>query len=142
MSIKEKGLKIKGYALNEPFLVIGLLCVVAFASFYTGRLSASSGDVPMEHIPMRMTVSTENADKSNETLAHSSTTVEASSLKNIEQEPAATTGVYVGSKKGNKYHLPWCSGAKTMSEENKIWFGTKEEAESRGYTPAANCKGI
>jgi hypothetical protein len=51
-------------------------------------------------------------------------------------------GQYVASKKGSKYHLPWCSGAKSMSEENKIWFSTKAEAEAAGYEPASNCKGI
>jgi hypothetical protein len=51
-------------------------------------------------------------------------------------------GNYVASKTGSKYHLPWCSGAQTIKEENKIWFETKEEAESRGYSPAKNCKGL
>ena len=51
-------------------------------------------------------------------------------------------GKYVVSKLGTKYHLPWCSGALRISEENKIWFETKEEAENKGYTPAKNCKGI
>lgn len=49
---------------------------------------------------------------------------------------------YVASKNSNKYHLPWCSGAARIAEENKIWFASKEEAAAAGYTPAANCKGI
>ncbi|MFM2381669.1 MAG: hypothetical protein RLZZ76_436 [Candidatus Parcubacteria bacterium] len=49
---------------------------------------------------------------------------------------------YVASKKGTKYHLLWCSGAKTIKEENKLYFGSKEEAEKAGYGPASNCKGI
>ena len=56
--------------------------------------------------------------------------------------PAATTGKYVGSKNGTKYHIPYCPGAKQMKEENKVWFASKEEAASRGYSPAANCPGI
>lgn len=51
-------------------------------------------------------------------------------------------GKYVGSKNGTKYHLPWCSGAKRIADANKVWFASKEEAESLGYIPAANCKGI
>lgn len=51
-------------------------------------------------------------------------------------------GGYVGSKHGTKYHLPWCSGALRIKDENKVWFTTKEEAEAAGYTPASNCKGI
>lgn len=56
--------------------------------------------------------------------------------------PEAIKGKYVASVSGSKYHLPWCSGAQTISEKNKIWFNSKEEAESRGYQPAKNCKGI
>ena len=59
---------------------------------------------------------------------------------------AAAAGVvaggYVASKNSTKYHLPWCSGAQRISEENKIWFASKEEAAAAGYTPAGNCEGI
>ncbi len=51
-------------------------------------------------------------------------------------------GLYVASASGSKYHLPECSGAKRIKEENKIWFNSKEEAEKLGYTPAANCPGL
>ncbi|HYF29320.1 MAG TPA: Ada metal-binding domain-containing protein [Candidatus Paceibacterota bacterium] len=55
---------------------------------------------------------------------------------------AATSGTYVASKSGTKYHLPSCSGAKRIKEENKVWFATKEAAEAAGYAPAANCPGL
>lgn len=51
-------------------------------------------------------------------------------------------GAYVGSKNGKTYHLPWCSGAKRIKDENKVWFTSKVEAEAAGYAPAGNCKGI
>ena len=51
-------------------------------------------------------------------------------------------GGYVASKTGSKYYLPWCGGAKSIKVENKIQFATRADAESAGYTPAANCKGI
>ena len=51
-------------------------------------------------------------------------------------------GKVVASKRGSKYHYPWCSGAKRMSEKNKIWFATIEAARQAGYTPAKNCKGL
>lgn len=49
---------------------------------------------------------------------------------------------FVASISGTKYHLPTCSGAKRIKEENKIWFSTKEDAELSGYDPAGNCPGI
>ncbi len=59
-----------------------------------------------------------------------------------EETSVAQGGQYVASKTGKSYHLPSCSGAKLIKEENKIWFSTKEEAEGRGYRPAGNCPGI
>lgn len=51
-------------------------------------------------------------------------------------------GMYVASKTGTKYYLPWCGTALRILEGNKIWFDSKEEAEAKGYEPASNCKGL
>jgi hypothetical protein len=48
-------------------------------------------------------------------------------------------GEVVASSKGKKYHYPHCSGAKQITEANKITFASPEAAESSGYTLAANC---
>lgn len=45
----------------------------------------------------------------------------------------------VASKNSDKYHYTWCSGANRIKEENKVWFASDKEAESRGYTLAGNC---
>jgi hypothetical protein len=55
---------------------------------------------------------------------------------------ARTTGKYVAARGGTVYYLPTCSGAKRISDKNKIWFDTKAEAEKFGYKPAQNCKGM
>lgn len=59
-----------------------------------------------------------------------------------ETVAALQSGAYVASRNGTVFHLPTCSGAKRISEANKIWFATKEEAMAKGYRPAANCKGL
>ncbi len=51
-------------------------------------------------------------------------------------------GKYVASKSGAYYHFPWCAGALRIKDANKIWFQTKQEAESRGLKPASNCPGL
>jgi len=48
-------------------------------------------------------------------------------------------GRVVASSKGAKYHLPNCPGAKQISEKNKIWFDSIQDAEKAGYSPAKNC---
>ncbi|YAP80524.1 endonuclease [Xenorhabdus stockiae] len=46
--------------------------------------------------------------------------------------------------KGNKnsmiYHLSHCSGYKTTSEKNAVYFRSESEAQKAGYHLAANCK--
>lgn len=70
--------------------------------------------------------------------------VAGTALETVREAPTTTTAstFYVASKNGQVYHLPHCSGAKRISEANKITFKTKEEAEAAGLRPAANCKGI
>lgn len=68
--------------------------------------------------------------------------IEPREQKMVSEEPIIQEKRYVGSRNGSKYHLPWCSGAQRIKEENKVWFGSKSEAEGRGYTPAKNCEGI
>ncbi len=52
---------------------------------------------------------------------------------------AAVTGQLVASVNGTKFHALNCPGAKQISEQNKLYFQTEQEARSAGYTPAANC---
>ncbi|MBU1557708.1 hypothetical protein KKC45_01995 [Patescibacteria group bacterium] len=111
-------IKLIGEALeNKDVFVVLLIVLTSFTSFGLGRLSK----IDELKTPLQIN--------------NSALVQEAIGNKEI-------IGKYVASKSGSKYHLPWCSGAQTISEKNKIWFENKEEAESRGYTPAKNCKGI
>lgn len=65
--------------------------------------------------------------------------VQSPLIKPLEK---ANKGLYVGSKSGSKYHLPNCPGALRISAANKVFFASKEEALAKGYSPAANCKGL
>lgn len=107
--------------LEKPdFFIAALLVLVAFASFGLGRLSK----IQITHSPLKI-----------EQVAQTAAVGEA-----IGEVKSA--GMYVASKNGTKYHFPWCSGAKSISEANKIWFDSVEEARAAGYTPASNCKGL
>lgn len=112
---------------NELFIVL-VIILVALISFGLGRLSKIRENktlITIENIASNIseTIKTDNYG--------GSTSIVGSNEK-----------LYVASKNGTKYHYPWCSGAATIKEENKIWFSSKEEAENAGYTPAANCKGL
>lgn len=110
--------------LSKDSTIALIIILVGCAGFGLGRLSRIA--------EMRVPVSIEGA-----TLMASPA---ASAV--AEGKGAATTGQFVASRNGATYSLPTCPTARAISEANKIWFGTKQEAEHAGYRPAANCKGI
>ncbi|MEA2112858.1 MAG: hypothetical protein U9P50_02710 [Patescibacteria group bacterium] len=128
-SIKEITPKIKaraGLLVNDKgIFIILILIITAFTSFGLGRLSKTEGG--------KTPISIENNN-----LASISSTLDKTKFSPSPE----IGGKYIASKNSDKYHAPWCSGARRIKEENQIWFNNKEEAESAGYTPASNCKGI
>lgn len=59
---------------------------------------------------------------------------------NVIQAVTPASQQVIASKNGSRYHYLHCSGAKQIKEENRITFASPAEAESAGYTLAANCK--
>ena len=108
-----------------------LLLVVGTLAFGLGRLSK----IESEKMPVKIEI-----PNSSGWLAGEETPPVEGSL--LESEPILGAGLLVASRNGLKYHFPWCPGAYQISEVNKIWFQSREEAEAAGYAPAANCKGL
>lgn len=48
----------------------------------------------------------------------------------------------VASKNGKRYYYNNCTGVNRIKLENRIYFDTKEQAESKGLTLAAGCKNL
>jgi len=117
-SIREdmKQIKRRFTVYEQEILFVALLVLVAILSFALGRISASSGV--------------------------SSTPVSVIRAPEADVRPIYLGGEVVGSRTGKKYHFPWCPGAQSMSEKNKVWFDTIADARAAGYTPAGNCKGL
>ncbi|MEK7568699.1 MAG: hypothetical protein AAB497_01125 [Patescibacteria group bacterium] len=118
-------------------LFLGLVVVlVAFGSFGLGRLSKIEGaktPIRIENAP-EVTADTFKTSVNNK-----------KGLTNTAQSASvigATTEQLVASKSGKKYYYPWCAGVQKIKEENRIYFASKSEAETRGYTPSATCKGL
>ena len=145
MSIKDLLQKIKGWGskktlslptLSDDLFLGFILILVAFGAFGLGRLSKIEGS----RVPIRI----ENAVEFPKTSTSSSSaqTETAQAVSVIASLPSPESSQFVGSKSGTKYYLPWCSGVKRITDANKIYFTSKEDAEARGYAPASNCKGL
>jgi hypothetical protein len=108
----------------EDLALALIIILVAASSFGLGRLSVT--EKPREPLVIR-------GGKNNAALENLAAAGATTASSNAE-------GPVVASKAGAKYHYPWCPGAKTISEKNKITFHNAEEAEKAGYTKANNCK--
>lgn len=129
MSIQDLIEKIKLLLVDDGLFTVLLMIMVGVAGFGLGRQSVE---------PLSMV-----SDRVSERQPSSSGLYETSREFKVENRQLASSTIkYVASKNSDKYHLPWCSGAQRIAEENLIYFTSKEEAEMAGYTPAANCKGI
>ena len=131
-SIQDLTKRIKGYAdehrpklhIIPDDLFLGLIIIlVAFGSFGLGRLSKIEGS--------KTPVQFENTPE---------TTLEK--VKPFLGENTTTDTQLVASKNGTKYYYSWCTGVSKISPANLIYLGSKEEAEARGYTASATCKGL
>jgi Metal binding domain of Ada len=118
--------------LPKDIFVLSMIFLVGIGAFLLGKVSAEEDKRVGE---LRIVASTSVSPSVREVK-------EVDTEGSAQKEATASKGMYVGSRSGTTYHLPWCSGAKRILEENKVWFQTKEEAETSGYKPASNCKGI
>ena len=46
---------------------------------------------------------------------------------------------YIGNKKSQRFHLPTCRAVNQMSEKNKVFFSSREEAIENHYIPCGEC---
>jgi hypothetical protein len=119
MLAKMKNL-IKPYEKDVILAIV--IVMVAMIGFGLGRLSKTKEG--------RLPLAIENAQNN------------ANAQAALSIMTTTADGAVVASKNGTKYHFPWCPGAATIKEENKVTFASVEEARKAGYQPASNCKGL
>jgi len=134
--------KIKGFtpfraqnvgALSDDVFLVIVIILVAFGSFGLGRLSKIEG----AKTPIRIENMPESTEDTFSQKAQSATkTSQTASVINTQATDL------VGSKNGTKYYYSWCTGVQKILPANLIHFADKAEAEARGYTASATCKGL
>lgn len=56
-----------------------------------------------------------------------------------EEITTTQTTQYIGSKNTKKYHKEDCQYVKTISDKNKVYFSSSQEAQDEGYIPCKAC---
>lgn len=118
--------KIKSFLNSEKgqnLLIILIIIFVGLGSFFLGRLSKlnDSKSIKIEY-------------KGGE---------EASSIKALsDTQPSAgsPSGEFFASKKGKKYYPNNCTAGANIKASNRVYFKTREDAESAGYELSSSCR--
>ena len=118
----------------EPYLLPAIVALVALSAFGLGRLSAAQGQTALRVLYPEATAATP--------LANTAAVAQAGASSAKATQAAQGSGAYVASKNGSKYYLVTCSSANRIKAENKVYFGSAQQAAAAGYTPAANCPGL
>jgi len=120
---------IERYPVFRKIFLTLVIVMVSILSFGLGKLSNldARNPIKIEYDPELLV-----------TYVEPSTQTKSSPSSN----PSTTnsSGGVIASKNGTKYHYAHCSGAKTIKEENKLFFASAIIAEQAGYTLATNCK--
>lgn len=115
----------------EEAVIVGVVILLALASFGLGRLSVQHESHKEIRIGER------------ELQTYPAATYAAIESENRDQSNAETENVsVVSSQNSDVYHFTWCSGATRIKEENKVYYTSIQDAKTAGLRPAKNCKGL
>lgn len=120
--------KIKNYqtvlSKNEDKIILGIgFILVAVLSFGAGKLSeVSRPDSPIifQEAPKCESASGNNTENKSETTA------------------TVNQGKIIGNKNSLIYHIPGGGSYNKVSETNRVYFNSEEEAQKAGYRKAKN----
>ncbi len=134
------------YILDLPkdLFIVALILLVALGSFMLGKLSFLDEKYKGElKITKTEPLSENSATAINRVIVNTRMQNSDGTSSSQEVLPRAKVGgMYVGSRSGKTFYLPWCAGVKRILEKNKVWFKDKTEAINKGYKPSSSCKGI
>ncbi len=128
--------KIKQFLLSEKgrdILIVIIVILVGLGSFELGRLSKenTTSGIKIEYPDQNLNqeASVISSEDSFQITNKISPTISNSAGKN-----------FFASNRGSKYYSIGCSAGKTIKQENRVYFETKEEAEVAGYELSSSCR--
>lgn len=122
--------KIKQFAGSDKgkdILVVTIVILVGLGSFELGRLSKenSSGGIKIEY-------PSQNQERG---MVQTANVISATN----PVKSTTTAKNFFASTRGSKYYPIACPAGKTLKQENRIYFSTREEAEAAGYALSSSC---
>jgi len=136
--------KIKeGIDIKNDLFVVLIIILVGISGFGLGKLSALEKGREMVQIkPLDLAATTLDSSQASINNINNNPSVIPAQVGIQSSSQGDIKGLVLAAKTGTKYYYPWCSGASRISEKNKVWFDTIQEAKNAGYSAASNCAGL
>ena len=115
---------------GTQILVILFIILVGLGCFELGRLSLKDQSSP---IKIEYNGETQSAN-----VLQAISTAKLLASPNIS--PTESGQNFFASSRGTKYYPAGCSAGKTIKQENRVYFDTRELAEKAGYILSSSCK--
>jgi len=130
--------KIKQFIESEKgkdIMIVIIVILVGLASFGLGRLSKTTSSSGIKILPA---VAGEYPEQNKGQEANVISIAENMSKPTFDINSINKN--FFASKRGTKYYSIGCSGGKTIKQENRVYFTTREEAEGAGYELSSSCQ--
>lgn len=136
---------------KDKLFLIAVIVLVALIGFGLGRLSSKyqTAELNINSTIANTTdldkivsgAASKIVEKVNE--SNKSNTTDTTNTATAAVATVASDAIkIIGNKNSKIYHREDCPGALKMSESNKVFFNSVEEAKGAGYRPAGNCPGL
>lgn len=129
------------FKINIEFIAtLVIIIFVGISSFFLGKISQNKLDNDNIYI-VKSGIGDRAIDQKANAIIPIKDYIKTDSLNTQELKDPKTpqNAVYVASSRGKLYYRIGCGGSVKLSQTNKIFFSTKEQAETKGYKPAKNC---
>jgi len=117
---------------GKDVLIVVIVILVGLSSFELGRLSKGSGSSGIK------------IEYDREVNLQQASAISATNYSNILQNDKTSVSPsgknFFASSRGSKYYPVGCAGGKSIKQENRVYFTTKEDAERAGYELSSSCK--
>ena len=124
------------YVMTVIFAILGLVLVLY--NVLISREDTKEGEVVSEKLTYYYPYITKE-EPSNEITQETKQEIKEEVKQELKAEQksvvsAFTPGKYIASRNASKFHIPRCVWANNINKENHVWFDSKADAESKGYS--------
>ena len=125
-------------SIKKEYIIVASLCItLLYGVFVAGYVAHSFFQISQPAITVEKVQENDTINTTSQTAS-----LQGGVTQTTHDALVAGNTTFVASNRGKVYYLPWCVKDGQISDQNKVIFQSRKDAETAGYTPAASCPEI